>query len=60
MMPYGPPRRDISLNRSTICCTVYGSTDCCPSRKDVSLIHMSSGMPMGTRLWLNATRGTSS
>ena len=47
-MPLGPPRRAISLNRSTICLTVKGEVDCCPSRKVVSVIQMFSGMFMGT------------
>ena len=42
----------------TICSTVYGSTDCCPSRRDVSVIQISSGMFIGTRRWLNGTFGT--
>ena len=32
--------------------------DCCPSLKDVSVIQISSGMFIGTRLWLNPTFGT--
>ena len=47
-MPFGPPRRDMSLNRSTICCTVKGEVDCCPSRKVVSVIQISAGISMGT------------
>ena len=42
----------------TICSTVYGSTDCWPSRREVSVIHISSGMFRGTRRWLKATLGT--
>ena len=60
IIPYGPPSLEISLNRSTICFTEYGAIDCCPSRKVVSVIQMSSGMFIGTRRWLKTTFGTSS
>ena len=34
--------------------------DCCPSRKVVSVIQISSGMFMGTRRWLKGIFGASS
>ena len=47
-IPFSPPKRDISLYRSTICFTVNGEVDCCPSRKVVSVIHISDGISIGT------------
>ena len=60
MMPFFPPRRLISLYRSTICLTVKGAVDCCPSRKVVSVIQISFGIFIGTKRWLNDTFGTDS
>ena len=57
-MPFGPPRRWSILYRSTICPTVNGAWDCCPSRKVVSVIQISSGMLIGTKRWLKETFGT--
>ena len=48
----------MSLKRCRICSGVKGLTDCCPSRKVVSVIQISSGICIGTWRRLKATFGT--
>ena len=58
MIPFGPDSRDMSRNRSTVCCTVKGAVDCCPSRNVVSVIQMFSGVLCGTMRSLKMIFGT--